>query len=48
MGWHELARNPRSAWTGGQGLDGGGGKRADPEACSMVIIETVWALLQPQ
>jgi hypothetical protein len=48
FGWGTGIRNSLGLWRGNEKLleSCGGGKKADPEACSMVIIETVWTLLQ--
>jgi hypothetical protein len=50
LGWGTGIRNSLGLWRGNEKLlqSCGAGKRTDPEACSMVIIEAVWALLQPQ
>jgi hypothetical protein len=43
-------RNSLGLWRGNDKLlaSCGFGAKADPEACSMVIIEAVWTLLQAQ
>ena len=47
-GWGRGIRNSLGLWRGNEKLleSCGHGKRIDPEACSMVIIEAVWTLLQ--
>jgi hypothetical protein len=47
-GWGTGIRNSLGLWRGNEKLlaSCGGGTRADPEACSMVIIEAVWTVLQ--
>jgi hypothetical protein len=46
--WGRGIRNGLGLWRGNKKLleSCGRGTKADPEACSMVIIETVWTLLQ--
>jgi hypothetical protein len=48
FGWGTGIRNSLGLWRGNERLleSCGRGKRSDPEACSMVIIEAVWTLLQ--
>jgi hypothetical protein len=50
FGWGTGIRNAFGLWGGNEKLRAscGGGKPAHPEACSMVIIEAVWTLLQAQ
>jgi hypothetical protein len=50
FGWGMGIRNSLGLWRGNEKLlaSCGGGTNADPEACSMVIIEAVWTLLQAQ
>ncbi len=47
-GWGRGIRNDFGLWRGNEKLlaSCGGGAKMDPEACSMVIIEAVWTLLQ--
>ncbi len=47
-GWGMGIRNSLGLWRGNEKLleSCGGGRRADPETCSMVIIEAVWTRLQ--
>jgi hypothetical protein len=47
-GWGRGIRNSFGLWRGNEKLleSCGRGTKADPEACSMVIIEAVWTLLQ--
>lgn len=47
-GWGRGIRNSLGLWRGNEKLleSCGRGKKVDPEACSMVIIEAVWTLLQ--
>ena len=47
-GWGRGIRNSFGLWRGNEKLleSCGRGKRTDPEACSMVIIEAAWTLLQ--
>jgi hypothetical protein len=47
--WGRGIRNGLGLWRGNDKLleSCGRGTKADPEACSMVIIEAVWTLLQP-
>jgi hypothetical protein len=47
-GWGRSIRNSFGLWRGNEKLleSCGRGKKTDPEACSMVIIEAVWTLLQ--
>jgi hypothetical protein len=49
LGWGMGIRNALGLWRGNDALlrSCGGGRSADPEACSMTIIEAVWMLLQP-
>lgn len=49
FGWGMGIRNSLGLWRGNEKLleSCGNGTKADPEACSMVIIEAVWTLLQP-
>ena len=50
FGWGMGIRNSLGLWRGNDKLlaSCGFGAKADPEACSMVIIEAVWTLLQAQ
>ena len=50
FGWGMGIRNSLGLWRGNEKLleSCGRGQRADPEACSMIIIEAVWTLLQVQ
>lgn len=47
--WSPGIRNGLGLWRGNEKLleSCGRGTKMDPEACSMVIIEAVWTLLQP-
>lgn len=47
--WGRGIRNGLGLWRGNENLleSCGRGTKADPEACSMVIIEAAWTLLQP-
>jgi len=49
FGWGMGIRNSLGLWRGNEKLleSCGNGTKVDPEACSMVIIEAVWTLLQP-
>lgn len=47
-GWGTGIRNSFGLWRGNEKLlaSCGGGKRSDPEECSMVIIEAVWTMVR--